>query len=81
MLKQRPNVRAVSRDRCEPCLIRRETCPDDARGQWIVVTDKGRALQEKMWKAHAPAIQRHVGDKLDDKPAAALGDLLGRPLT
>src|SRR5215813_9555117 len=32
-------------------LIRRQTCPDDARGQWVVVTDRGRALQEKMWKA------------------------------
>jgi DNA-binding MarR family transcriptional regulator len=61
-------------------LIRRETCPDDARGQWIVVTDQGRALQEKMWKAYAPAIQRHVGDKLDDKSATALGELLGRLL-
>ena len=61
-------------------LIRRETCPDDARGQWIVVTDQGRALQEKMWKAYAPAIQRHVGDKLDDKQAATLGELLGRLL-
>ena len=62
-------------------LIHRETCPDDARGQWIVVTEQGRALQEKMWKAYAPAIQRHVGDRLDDKAASALGELLGRLLT
>ena len=62
-------------------LIRRQTCPDDARGQWVVVTDRGRALQEKMWKAYAPAIQRHVGDKLDEKQAATLGELLGRLLT
>jgi len=61
-------------------LIRRQTCPDDARGQWVVVTDRGRALQEKMWKAYAPAIQRHVGDRLDEKQAATLGELLGRLL-
>jgi DNA-binding MarR family transcriptional regulator len=61
-------------------LIRRETCPDDARGQWIAVTDKGRTLKKKMWKAYAPAIQRHVGDKLDDRQAAALGEFLGRLL-
>ena len=62
-------------------VVRREICPDDARGHWIVVTDQGRALREKMWKAYAPAIQRHIGDKLDDKQVAVLGELLGRLLT
>jgi DNA-binding MarR family transcriptional regulator len=61
-------------------LVRREACDDDARGQWIVVTSQGRALREKMWKAYAAAIQRHVGERLDDKSASALGELLGRLL-
>ena len=61
-------------------LIRRETCPDDARGQWVVVTAQGRALQEKMWRAYAPAIQRHIGDRLDEKSAATLAELLDRLL-
>jgi DNA-binding MarR family transcriptional regulator len=61
-------------------LVRREACDDDARGHWIVVTPQGRALREKMWKAYAAAIQRHVGEKLDDKSASALGELLGRLL-
>jgi DNA-binding MarR family transcriptional regulator len=61
-------------------LVRRESCEDDARGQWIVVTPQGRALRDKMWKAYAGAIQRHVGDRLDDKSASTLGDLLGRLL-
>jgi len=59
-------------------LIRREPCEDDARGQWVVITEKGRATQARTWKVYARSIQRHVGDKLDDKAANMLADLLGR---
>src|SRR3954453_6552318 len=59
-------------------LISREPCEDDARGQWVVITDKGRALQASTWKVYARAIQKHVGEKLDDKTAATLANLLGR---
>src|SRR3954452_9661891 len=51
---------------------------DDARGQWVVITEKGRALQARTWKVYARSIQRHVGEKLDDKAANTLADLLGR---
>jgi DNA-binding MarR family transcriptional regulator len=59
-------------------LIAREPCADDARGQWVVITEKGRATQARTWKVYARAIQQHVGDKLDDKAARNLADLLGR---
>jgi DNA-binding MarR family transcriptional regulator len=59
-------------------LIAREPCADDARGQWVVVTEKGRAMQARVWKVYAKAIQKHVGDRLDDKAAATLTDLLRR---
>jgi DNA-binding MarR family transcriptional regulator len=59
-------------------LITREPCADDARGQWVVVTEKGRALQARIWKVYAKAIQKHVGDRLDDKAATALAELLRR---
>ena len=59
-------------------LIAREPCADDARGQWVVVTEKGRAMQARSWKVYAKAIQKHVGDRLDDKAAATLADLLRR---
>jgi DNA-binding MarR family transcriptional regulator len=58
-------------------LVTREPCDDDGRGQWAVITDKGRAAQARTWKVYARSIQRHVGEKLDDK-AATLADLLGR---
>ena len=59
-------------------LVAREPCEDDARGQWVVITEKGRATQARTWKVYARSIQKHVGDRLDDKAAAALAELLGR---
>jgi DNA-binding MarR family transcriptional regulator len=59
-------------------LVARAPCEDDARGQWVAITEKGRATQARTWKVYARAIQKHVGAKLDDKAAAALAELLGR---
>ena len=59
-------------------LIAREPCDDDGRGQWVVITEKGGVLRARAWKVYARAIQKHVGEKLDDKAAAQLADLLAR---
>ena len=59
-------------------LVSREPCQDDARGQWVVITEKGRATQARTWKVYARAIQKNVGEKLDDRAAATLAGLLGR---
>jgi DNA-binding MarR family transcriptional regulator len=59
-------------------LIRREPCEDDARGQWVVVTEKGRVLRARTWKVYARAVQQHVGEKLDERAASTLAGLLGR---
>ena len=59
-------------------LIRREPCEDDARGQWVVITEEGRAAQARTWKVYARSIQQHVGEKLDERSATTLGGLLGR---
>src|SRR5262245_60872138 len=34
-------------------LVAREPCEDDARGQWVVVTEKGRTTQASTWKVYA----------------------------
>src|SRR5207237_9424443 len=39
-------------------LIAREPCDDDGRGQWVVITGKGRALQARIWKVYARAIEK-----------------------
>jgi DNA-binding MarR family transcriptional regulator len=62
-------------------LVTRAPCDDDGRGQWAVITDKGRAAQARTWKVYAKSIQRHVGERLDDRAATALADLLGRLVT
>ena len=59
-------------------LVAREPCGDDGRGQWVIITENGRALQARTWKVYARAIQKHVGEKLDDRAAATLAELLGR---
>ena len=59
-------------------LIRREPCEDDARGQWVVITEKGKAAQARTWKVYSRSIQQHVGEKLDERSATALAGLLGR---
>jgi DNA-binding MarR family transcriptional regulator len=66
-------------DRLEQeALVTRAPCEDDARGQWVIITEKGRALQARTWKVYARAIQKHLGEKLDDKAATTLAELLGR---
>lgn len=59
-------------------LVGREPCDDDGRGQWVVITAAGRAMQARIWKVYARAIQEHVGEKLDDRTARTLADLLDR---
>jgi DNA-binding MarR family transcriptional regulator len=59
-------------------LVSRAPHEGDARGQWVVITEKGRAVQARTWKVYARSIQKHVGEKLDDKAAETLAALLGR---
>jgi hypothetical protein len=44
----------------------------------VVITEKGKAVQARTWKVYSRSIQEHIGEKLDDKSAAALAGLLGR---
>jgi DNA-binding MarR family transcriptional regulator len=66
-------------DRMEEAgLVRREVLPEDGRGRWVLVTEEGRAQQKRIWTVYAAAIERHLGEKLDDPAAAALADGLAR---
>ncbi len=55
---------------------RRQPCPEDARGQVIYLTEKGRALIDAMWPAYRAAITAHFGDRLDGRQAEALAGML-----
>lgn len=61
-------------------LVQRESCPSDGRGQWVALTDAGRALRERMWPVYRNAIGAHVGQKLDKSEAMTLAGLLQRLL-
>ncbi|WP_293868436.1 MarR family transcriptional regulator [uncultured Alsobacter sp.] len=61
-------------------LVRREACPSDGRGQWVALTQDGRALRERMWPVYRDAIGAHVGAKLDKAEAATLARLLAKLL-
>ncbi|MBV9222376.1 MAG: winged helix-turn-helix transcriptional regulator [Methylobacteriaceae bacterium] len=59
-------------------LVRRERRKEDARAYWIMPTQAGLALRERMWPVYADAIARHVGRRLSESEARLLARLLGR---
>jgi DNA-binding MarR family transcriptional regulator len=67
-------------DRMEEAgLVRRETLPEDGRGRWVLVTQTGRSMQQRMWTVYAASIQRHLGDRLDGADNIdQLADMLSR---
>ena len=40
-------------------LVRREECPNDRRGMFLVLTDEGVAMLRRMWPVLEPAIRDH----------------------
>ncbi|TGE00276.1 MarR family transcriptional regulator [Methylobacterium nonmethylotrophicum] len=59
-------------------LVRREAFAGDGRGQWVVITEAGRVMRERMWVVYAASLQAHVGAKLADAEADGLADLLAK---
>ncbi|MCA1490267.1 winged helix-turn-helix transcriptional regulator [Ensifer sp. NBAIM29] len=59
-------------------LVRREAFVQDGRGQWVVITEDGRAMRARMWQIYAPSIERHVGARLSEDEARELTALLSR---
>jgi len=57
---------------------RRQPCPEDARGQVVYLTEKGRALIDAMWPAYRAAIMAHFGDRLDRRQTGALSEIIER---
>ena len=79
LLLAQPNVSRLI-DRLENAgYATRQTCPHDARGWQIALTDVGASLLTAMWPVYAASIDRHIGRKLEDETAATtLADLLSR---
>ncbi|MDL2406256.1 MarR family winged helix-turn-helix transcriptional regulator [Rhizobium calliandrae] len=64
-------------DRMEKAgFVHREVFSEDGRGRWVVITEAGSTMRDRMWTVYASALQRHLGDKLDDAQADQLAELL-----
>jgi DNA-binding MarR family transcriptional regulator len=72
------NVSRLVDRMCQAGLIEKRPCKNDARGQVVVITDRGRALRKKMWPVYFASIQRHIGSHLSADDARALCALLVR---
>ncbi|MBY5347661.1 MarR family winged helix-turn-helix transcriptional regulator [Rhizobium leguminosarum] len=59
-------------------LVRREAFTEDGRGRWVVITDAGRKLRERIWTVYARSIEIHIGCKLAENEAKAIAGLLDR---
>ncbi len=57
--------------------LERRACEADGRGQWIVITERGREIRRQIWPVYARAIQAAVGQNLSKKQAESLDELLG----
>jgi DNA-binding MarR family transcriptional regulator len=68
-------------DRLEAAgYVERQPCEEDGRGQVIALTESGRDLLKRMWPTYRAAIQKHVGARLSNEQAVALGRVLGQLL-
>lgn len=56
-------------------LLRREACPDDARGAYAVITPEGRALREQAQATHHAGIRRLFLDHLSADDQDEIGRL------
>ena len=58
--------------------VERSRCADDARGQLVCATDKGKALRRRMWATYSAAIEQAIGGRLSEAEARQLAGLLDR---
>jgi DNA-binding MarR family transcriptional regulator len=59
-------------------LICREPVKDDARGEFLRVTDRGRKQQRRMWPVYRRAIAAHFAGRLDSNDVADLLRILAK---
>src|SRR5215475_12477832 len=56
--------------------VERQPCKEDLRGQKIVITAAGRDLRKRMWPVYARAIREAIGQRVSEREAATLANLL-----
>ena len=59
-------------------LVCREAFDADGRGQWVVITQAGRVMRERMWQTYGASIEAHVGARLTEAESRQLATLLAK---
>lgn len=57
-------------------FVRRETCEEDRRGAWAVLTDEGLALLRAAAPGHATLVRDRVFDRLTPEQTEQLGAIM-----
>jgi len=60
---------------CARGLVRKEPCPTDQRGMYVVLTSEGRRAIRAAAPAHVESVRRYVVDVLSREQFAGLGDV------
>ena len=68
-------------DRMEQAgLVRRDSCPDDRRGSYAIITQEGKGVLQRATSGHLRGIQRHFLHHLNDQDIGALHSALSKVL-
>jgi DNA-binding MarR family transcriptional regulator len=59
-------------------LVARETCPEDRRGTWAVLTTEGRATVEATAPHHVEGVRRHFLDHVGAEELQVIGEAFAR---
>jgi len=62
----------------EAGYIRRLSCTQDGRGHIVQITEKGKAIRQKMWPVYAQCLKDIIEDRLDRSEADLMRVLLDR---
>ena len=56
--------------------LKKETAPEDQRGQYALITEKGREAVKETWAFYREALRENFGQHLSEKEAETLEKLL-----
>jgi DNA-binding MarR family transcriptional regulator len=59
-------------------FVARETCPDDRRGTWAVLTDEGRATIETVAPHHVAGVREYFLDNVSTEELATIATAFAR---
>lgn len=59
-------------------LVERQNCPDDRRGWFAIITDKGRDTYERVFPEHTREVEKQFLSRFNDDEIEILNKLLSR---